>query len=107
MVRKVRLQSHHIFQLPVLLAHDTVYIGAAASIAFLQTVRQVVAGQIGPSNFSHSKDSERMLEIEAPQLLTDTITITNEQKLHFLQCYFSVVSTSSKLLIVFDLAHFS
>jgi hypothetical protein len=73
---------------------DTVYVGAAASIAFLQTVRRVVAGQIGPTNFSQNMDSEKMLEIETPQSTDDTMSLTVEQKLHFLQCYFSVVSIS-------------
>jgi hypothetical protein len=71
----------------------TVYVGAAASIAFLQTVRRVVAGQIGPSNFSHSMDSEKMLEVETPEATDDTMGITVEQKLQFQQCYFSVVRT--------------
>jgi hypothetical protein len=38
-------------------------------------------------------DSEKMLEIETPQSTDDTMSLTVEQKLHFLQCYFSVVST--------------
>lgn len=70
------------------------YIGAAASIAFLQFVRRVVAEQIGPSDFSHSKDSEKMLEIETPKPTDRAMEITAEQKLQFLQCYFSVVRTS-------------
>lgn len=70
------------------------YIGAAASIAFLQVVRRVVAGQIGPSDFSHSKDSEKMLEIETPKSTDDAMEITVERKLQFLKCYFSVVSTA-------------
>jgi hypothetical protein len=37
-------------------------------------------------------DSEKMLEIETPQSTDDTMGLTVEQKLHFLQCYFSVVS---------------
>lgn len=74
-------------------AHHPVYIGAAASIAFLQTVRKLVAEQIGPSNFSHGTDGETMLEIETPQSTEDTTGITVEQKLQFLHCYFSVVRT--------------
>ena len=68
-----------------------VYIGAAASIAFLQTVRRVVAGHIGPSDFTNSKENDRMLEIDAPQTTVDAMEITAEQKLQFLRCYFSVV----------------
>lgn len=33
-----------------------------------------------------------MLEIETPQSTDDTMGLTVDQKLHFLQCYFSVVS---------------
>ncbi|KAI9148305.1 Filamentous growth regulator [Paramyrothecium foliicola] len=69
---------------------ERVYIGGAASIAFLQTVRRVVAGQIGPSDFSQNKESESMLEIETPQSTEDAMEIGVEQKLQFLQCYFSV-----------------
>lgn len=72
-------------------AHESVYVGAAASIAFLQTVRRLVAEQIGPSDFSNGKDSERMLEIEAPRFTIDAMEVTVEQKLQFLQAYFSVV----------------
>lgn len=74
--------------------HRTVYVGAAASIAFLQTVRRVVAGQIGPSTFSRNIDSEKMFEFDPPESTDDTMGITVEQKLQFLQCYFSVVRTS-------------
>jgi hypothetical protein len=38
-------------------------------------------------------DSEKMLEVETPEATDDTMGITVEQKLHFLQCYFSVVRT--------------
>lgn len=82
----------NVFNGPVLaFAHISVYVGAAASIAFLETVRRVVAGQIGPSHFSHTMNSDKMLEIETPQSTDDTMEITVEQKLQFLQCYFSVV----------------
>jgi hypothetical protein len=82
--------------------HRTVYVGAAASIAFLQTVRRVVAGQIGPSNFSHSIDSEKMLEVETPEATDDIMGITVEQKLQFLQCYFSVVRIDLATLTVVE-----
>jgi hypothetical protein len=85
----------------------TVYVGAAASIAFLQTVRRVVAGQIGPSNFSHSMDSEKMLEVETPETTDDTMGITVEQKLQFLQCYFSVVRLDFATLTVVEATDFA
>ncbi|KAF1736960.1 putative transcriptional regulatory protein [Beauveria bassiana] len=43
---------------------ERVYIGGAASISFLQFVRDTVAAQIGPSQFSHNDRSETMLENE-------------------------------------------
>ncbi|PHH90214.1 hypothetical protein CDD83_4219 [Cordyceps sp. RAO-2017] len=43
---------------------ERVYIGGAASLSFLQIVRQVVAEQIGPSQFSHNAQSDTMLEKE-------------------------------------------
>ncbi|KAJ3497433.1 hypothetical protein NLG97_g1901 [Lecanicillium saksenae] len=43
---------------------ERVYIGEAAPISFLQFVRDTVAAQIGPSQFSHNDQSENMLENE-------------------------------------------
>ena len=62
-------------------------------------MRRVVAGQIGPTNFSQNMDSEKMLEIETPQSTDDTMGLTVEQKSNFLQCYFSVV----RILFVVDI----
>ena len=78
------------------------YIGAAASIAFLQTVRRVVTKQIGPSDFTNSNDNDRMLEIDAPQTTVDAMGITAEQKLQFLRCYLSVVRAAWGRLLIED-----
>ncbi|KAK5993046.1 putative transcriptional regulatory protein [Cladobotryum mycophilum] len=43
---------------------ERVYIGGAASLSFLQFVRETVAAQIGPSQFSHNDKSDSMLETE-------------------------------------------
>ncbi|KAJ6781470.1 hypothetical protein PWT90_02674 [Aphanocladium album] len=43
---------------------ERVYIGEAAPISFLQFVRDTVAAQIGPSQFSHNDQRENMLENE-------------------------------------------
>lgn len=69
-----------------------VYIGAGASIAFLQTVRRVVSEQIGPSDFSRGKDNERMLEIQAEQQIEAITSITVEQRARFMSCFLAVVS---------------
>lgn len=43
----------------------TVYVGKAASLSFLQLLRETVTQHIGPSQFSHNYKSEDMLETEA------------------------------------------
>lgn len=40
------------------------YIGEAASLSFLQLIRDTVTAQIGPSQFSQSDKRHRMLETE-------------------------------------------
>ncbi|KAK2751123.1 hypothetical protein FQN57_000198 [Myotisia sp. PD_48] len=49
------------------LCGERVYIGGAASITFLQLIRDTVAENIGPSQFSHNNESDNMLEIASPQ----------------------------------------
>ncbi|KAG8667820.1 hypothetical protein FPOAC1_012659 [Fusarium poae] len=49
---------------------ERVYVGGAASISFLQIVRNLVSQQIGPSAFSHNEKSDTMLEIESPTATT-------------------------------------
>ncbi|EGR48297.1 uncharacterized protein TRIREDRAFT_62244 [Trichoderma reesei QM6a] len=41
-----------------------VYIGEAASLSFLQLIRDTVTAQIGPSQFSHNEKRDSMLEME-------------------------------------------
>lgn len=48
-------------------ANKPVYVGRAASLSFLQLVRDTVTQHIGPSQFSHNVKSENMLETETPQ----------------------------------------
>ncbi|KAL6876872.1 hypothetical protein J3F83DRAFT_727362 [Trichoderma novae-zelandiae] len=43
---------------------ERVYIGEAASLSFLQLVRDTVTAQIGPSQFSHNEKRDSMLETE-------------------------------------------
>ncbi|CEJ57965.1 hypothetical protein PMG11_06639 [Penicillium brasilianum] len=44
---------------------ERVYVGKAASLSFLQLLRETVTQHIGPSQFSHNYKSEDMLETEA------------------------------------------
>ncbi|PLN74536.1 fungal-specific transcription factor domain-domain-containing protein [Aspergillus taichungensis] len=46
---------------------ERVYVGKAASLSFLQLLRDTVTQYIGPSQFSHSLKREDMLEAETPQ----------------------------------------
>ncbi|KAL4886693.1 fungal-specific transcription factor domain-containing protein [Aspergillus karnatakaensis] len=45
---------------------ERVYIGRAASLSFLQLLRDTVTQHIGPSQFSHNVKSEDMLETDTP-----------------------------------------
>lgn len=73
-----------------------VYIGEAAPISFLQFVRDTVAAQIGPSQFSHNDQSENMLENE-PALTTSgvptpgIIELDDEQRKSFIETYYAAV----------------
>ncbi|KAL3297138.1 nitrate assimilation regulatory protein nirA [Colletotrichum asianum] len=85
---------------------EQVYVGGAAAISFLQTVRQVVAGQIGPSPFSHNDDTETMLEVESPETRATTsptaetaVELNVQQKLACLHCYYSA---TEGLIDIFD-----
>lgn len=72
-----------------------VYIGGAASISFLQIVRNLVSQQIGPSAFSHNETSDKMLEIESPTATTDDglgdLILGQAQKVQYLNSYLKVV----------------
>ncbi|RSL59918.1 hypothetical protein CEP54_007035 [Fusarium duplospermum] len=81
---------------------ERVYIGGAASISFLQIVRDLVSQQIGPSAFSHNEKSDRMLEVESPQANAPEPEINDldaEQKLRYLRSYYAVTEA---LIHVFD-----
>jgi hypothetical protein len=75
-------------------AYEAEYIGAAASIAFLQTVRHIVAQAIGPSEFSHDKIKDNVEGFGLPRSTEDVGDITVEQKMGFLRTYLLVVRVS-------------
>jgi hypothetical protein len=66
-----------------------VYIGRAASLSFLQLLRDTVTQHIGPSQFSHNVRREDMLETdtpdEVPQSFQSDLNIIQEQA--FLRTY--------------------
>lgn len=83
-----------------------VFVGGAAAISFLQTVRQVVVRQIGPSPFSHNDGMETMLEAESPEARRsissdEAVDLGNQQRLDYLKCYYTIVRgpPSSNLII--------
>ncbi|KAJ4015469.1 hypothetical protein NW752_006931 [Fusarium irregulare] len=82
---------------------ERVYIGGAASISFLQIVRNLVSQQIGPSAFSHNETSDKMLEIESPTATTDDglndLVLGQAQKVQYLNSYLKVTEA---LIHVFD-----
>ncbi|KAJ4251839.1 hypothetical protein NW762_011136 [Fusarium torreyae] len=83
---------------------ERVYIGGAASISFLQIVRNLVSQQIGPSAFSHNEKSDTMLEIESPTATgpgaeINATRLNQEQKQMYLRSYHAVTEA---LIHVFD-----
>ncbi|KAF0637697.1 hypothetical protein FPSE5266_07347 [Fusarium pseudograminearum] len=82
---------------------ERVYIGGAASISFLQIVRNLVSQQIGPSAFSHNEKSDTMLEIESPTATTHDHEINADlslaQKTQYLHSYYAVTEA---LIHIFD-----
>lgn len=79
---------------------NSVYIGSAASISFLQVLRRVVSEQIGPSPFSHNDKAETMLEKASPdqkmiEVTSPSLTLPElsmNEKQAFVRCYCTVVS---------------
>ncbi|SCB65517.1 unnamed protein product [Fusarium graminearum] len=82
---------------------ERVYIGGAASISFLQIVRNLVSQQIGPSAFSHNEKSDTMLEIESPTATTHDHEINADlslaRKTQYLHSYYAVTEA---LIHIFD-----
>ncbi|OJI85072.1 hypothetical protein ASPTUDRAFT_120061 [Aspergillus tubingensis CBS 134.48] len=71
-----------------------VYVGKAASLSFLQLVRDTVSRYIGPSQFSHNVKSEDMLETETPHGTPPTLesSLDSYQLLQYYQTYSSATS---------------
>lgn len=77
------------------------YIGEAASISFLQFVRDTVAAQIGPSQFSHNEQSDSMLETEpaisVPESITPAIEeLDSSRRQEYISAYRAAVSVAKQ-----------
>ncbi|CAI7632052.1 unnamed protein product [Penicillium palitans] len=73
---------------------ERVYVGKAASLSFLQLLRDTVTQHIGPSQFSHNGGSEDMLEAEAHHDLLNFSQecCTVDEKDRFIQNYHTATS---------------
>lgn len=72
---------------------ERVYIGKAASLSFLQLLRDTVTQHIGPSQFSHNVKSEDMLETETPHdVAVRDDHFAGDQKRAFVETYFIATS---------------
>ncbi|KAK1624124.1 hypothetical protein BDP81DRAFT_330602 [Colletotrichum phormii] len=74
---------------------EQVFVGGAAAISFLQTVRQVVVRQIGPSPFSHNDGMETMLEAESPEARRsisseEAVDLGDQRRIDYLNCYYTI-----------------
>ncbi|KAH6609109.1 hypothetical protein Trco_002455 [Trichoderma cornu-damae] len=56
---------------------ERVYIGEAASLSFLQLIRDTVTAQIGPSQFSHNDKRDSMLETEPSEVGSNGLESAN------------------------------
>lgn len=81
------------YKLMTKLTQLVVYVGKAASLSFLQLLRETVTQHIGPSQFSHNVRSEDMLESEAhhDSLNFSEERCTVEEKDRFIQHYYVAV----------------
>ncbi|KAI1336032.1 hypothetical protein F5Y15DRAFT_395765 [Xylariaceae sp. FL0016] len=71
---------------------ERVYIGGAASLSFLQFIRETVAEQIGPSQFTHNEETDRMLETKSLESATATLVpsvveLDPQEKLSYLEIF--------------------
>ncbi|PYH49724.1 fungal specific transcription factor domain-containing protein [Aspergillus saccharolyticus JOP 1030-1] len=73
---------------------ERVYIGKAASLSFLQLVRDTVTQCIGPSQFSHNMKSEDMLETESSDDIPSELDpeIDLRQQRYYIQAYITATS---------------
>ncbi|PYH92670.1 Zn(II)2Cys6 transcription factor [Aspergillus ellipticus CBS 707.79] len=73
---------------------ERVYVGKAASLSFLQLVRDTVSQYIGPSQFSHNMKSEDMLETETPHDVPSALNgkLDSYQLLGYYRVYSSATS---------------
>ncbi|KAJ5813214.1 hypothetical protein N7447_010237 [Penicillium robsamsonii] len=73
---------------------ERVYVGKAASLSFLQLLRDTVTQHIGPSQFSHNGGSEDMLEAEAHHDLLNFSQecCTFDERSRFIQSYHAATS---------------
>lgn len=76
------------------LIFEKVYVGKAASLSFLQLLRDTVTQHIGPSQFSHNVKSEDMLETESlhhiPPAVDDRLDLAHKEV--FIRAYLTAVS---------------
>lgn len=76
------------------LIFEKVYVGKAASLSFLQLLRDTVTQHIGPSQFSHNVKSEDMLETESlhhiPPAVDDRLDLAHKEA--FIRAYLTAVS---------------
>ncbi|KAJ5388851.1 hypothetical protein N7509_011392 [Penicillium cosmopolitanum] len=73
---------------------ERVYVGKAASISFLQLLRDTVTQHIGPSQFSHNLRSEDMLEAKAHHDPSnfDEDSCSLDDKRRYIQVFYAVTS---------------
>ncbi|KAL4782135.1 hypothetical protein BJX76DRAFT_302866 [Aspergillus varians] len=82
---------------------ERVYIGKAASLSFLQLLRDTVTQHIGPSQFSHNVTKEDMLETDTPDDIPPSFAndIAPQEEQAYLRTY--KIATSGYVNVLSDL----
>jgi hypothetical protein len=76
-----------------------VYVGNAATLAFLQFLRQILSRHMRPSHFTENKRGDVMLEVETPKEGVPDLEEEAGQNRTLIDDYFLAVSCSLSVVI--------
>ncbi|KAI1614550.1 hypothetical protein EDD36DRAFT_231214 [Exophiala viscosa] len=71
---------------------EKVYVGGAASLTFLQFLRQTIKQQMGPSVFTEINSRNVMLEVGSPEDTSDNLEPEESQKRALIEVYFAATN---------------
>ncbi|KAK5178165.1 hypothetical protein LTR44_009471 [Exophiala sp. CCFEE 6388] len=81
---------------------EKVYVGGAASLSFLQFLRQTIKQQMGPSVFTEINSRNVMLEVGSPKDTTDNLEPEESQKRAMIEVYFAALPKTNGFLDLYS-----